>query len=168
MAIKLQIGQPSSVVLADFEEADPKELLKNKDDYKRIVKLFGEFDEAEIEYYRQLHWHWDKCSEKEIKENLSTKTQRLFLARVDDELVGFATLWNSKMGKGTYIIAQICVSKDHRGKKIGRGLLNFIFEKTKGIQLFLTVTATNEAGKHLYEACGFKAMSQFMWREATK
>ena len=129
MAIKPQIGQSSGVVLADFEEVDLKELLKNKDDYKRVVKLFQELDEAEIEYHRQLHLNWLKYSEKEIKEDLSTKIQRLFLARVNDELVGFAALGSSDIVKGAYYITQICVSKDHRGKKIGRGLLNFVFEK---------------------------------------
>ena len=74
--------------------------------------------------------------------------------------------WASKID-GTFNIAQIAVASKHRNKKIGRGLLQFIFDNVEN-DLCLTVTETNDAGKHLYESMGFKTISHFMWREHKK
>lgn len=162
--MKVNFGNSSAEVT--FEQSDPKKLVSDKKAFKQFVAVFGEFDDAEIAYYKKLNWHWDKCSEKDIIDNLTNKTKKLFLAKIGEEIVGFATLWASKMD-GTYSIAQIAVASKHRNKKIGRRLLQFIFDKVDG-DLCLTVTITNDAGKHLYESVGFKAISQFMWRKHKK
>ena len=162
--MKVNFGNSSDEVV--FEQADPKKLIADKKAFKQFVAIFGEFDDAEIAYYKKLHWHWNKCTEKEIVDNLSNKTKKLFLAKIGEEIVGFATLWVSKID-GTFNIAQIAVASKHRNKKIGRGLLQFIFDNVEN-DLCLTVTETNEAGKHLYESMGFKTISHFMWREHKK
>lgn len=162
--MKVNFGNSSAEVA--FEQADPKKLIADKKSFKQFVTIFGEFDDAEIAYYKKLHWHWNKCTEKEIVDNLSNKTKKLFLAKIGEEIVGFATLWASKID-GTFNIAQIAVASKHRNKKIGRGLLQFIFDNVEN-DLCLTVTETNDAGKHLYESMGFKTISHFMWREHKK
>ena len=162
--MKVNFGNSSAEVV--FEQADPKKLIADKKAFKQFVAIFGEFDDAEIAYYKKLHWHWNKCTEKEIVDNLSNKTKKLFLAKIGEEIVGFATLWASKID-GTFNIAQIAVASKHRNKKIGRGLLQFIFDNVEN-DLCLTVTETNDAGKHLYESMGFKTISHFMWREHKK
>ena len=162
--MKVNFGNNSAEVV--FEQSDPKKLIADKKAFKQFVAIFGEFDDAEIAYYKKLHWHWNKCTENEIVDNLSNKTKKLFLAKIGDEIVGFATLWASKID-GTFNIPQIAVASKHRNKKIGRGLLQFIFDNVEN-DLCLTVTETNDAGKHLYESMGFKTISHFMWREHKK
>lgn len=162
--MKVNFGNISAEVV--FEQSDPKKLIADKKAFKQFVTIFGEFDDAEIAYYKKLHWHWNKCTEKEIVDNLSNKTKKLFLAKIGEEIVGFATLWASEID-GVYSIAQIAVASKHRNKKIGRGILQFIFDNVEN-DLCLTVTATNDAGKHLYESTGFKTISHFMWREHKK
>jgi len=163
--MKVKFGEVNPDV--SFSQANPKDLLEDKKAFKQFVDIFGEFDDAEIAYHKKLHWHWNKCTEKEIVDNLSNKTKKLFLAKISEEIVGFATLWESEEIDGIYTIAQIAVTSKHRNKKIGRGLLQFIFDNVEN-DLCLTVTATNDAGKHLYESVGFKTISQLMWRKHKK
>ena len=150
-----------------FSEVSPRDITKDDSKFNQIFKLFGEFDAAEIEYYKKLSWHWDTCSEKEVRENLNNKVRRMFVASANDtgEYVGFITLYDSKMGADAYTCAQFVVAKSHRGKHIGRKLLEYMFKQTKGKYLYLTVTATNEAGKHLYESVGFKTLSMWMFKK---
>ena len=162
--MKVKFGEENLDV--SFTQSVPKDLLEDKKAFKQFVSIFGEFDDAEAAYYKKLNWHWEKCSEKDIIDNLTNKTKKLFLAKIKEEIVGFATLWASKID-GTYSIAQLAVASKHRNKKIGRRLLQFIFDNVEG-DLCLTVTITNDAGKHLYESVGFKTISQFMWRKHKK
>lgn len=150
-----------------FTQIAPRDLLKDKEALGQFVALFGEFDDAEIAYYKKLHWHWNKCTEKEIVDNLRNKTKKLFLAKIGEEIVGFATIWASKEIDGIDCIAQLAVASKHRNRKIGRGLLQFIFDNVEN-DLCLRVIATNDAAKHLYASMGFRTISHFMWREHKK
>lgn len=150
-----------------FSEVSPQDITKDESKFKQIFKLFGEFDTAEKEYHKKFHWHWYTCSEKELRENLNNKVRRMFVATTNDtgEYVGFMTLYDSEMGTYAYTVAQFVVAESHRGKHIGRNLLKYMFKQTKGKYLFLTVTATNDAGKHLYESVGFTAFSMKMFKK---
>lgn len=162
--MKVNSGEDTPNV--SFTQIAPRDLLKDKKAFRQFVALFGEFDDAEISYYKKLHWHWNKCTEKEIADNLRNKTKKLFLAKIGEDIVGFATIWASQID-GVYSIAQLAVTSKHRNKKIGRGLLQFIFDNVEN-DLCLTVTATNDAAKHLYKSMGFRTLSHFMFREHKK
>lgn len=150
-----------------FSEVSPRDITKDDSKFNQILKLFGEFDSAEIKYHKKLSWHWDKCSEKVVREILNNKVRRMFVASANDtgEYVGFITIYDSKMGSDSYTCAQFVVAESHRGKHIGRKLLEYMFKQTKGKNLYLTVTATNDAGKHLYESVGFKTISMWMFKK---
>ena len=150
-----------------FSEVSPRDITKDNSKFNQIIKLFEEFDSAEIEYYKKLSWHWDMTPAKVWREILNNKARRMFVASANDtgEYVGFITLYDSKMGADSYTCAQFVVAESHRGKHIGRKLLEYMFKQTKGKNLYLTVTATNDAGKHLYESVGFKTLSMWMFKK---
>ena len=147
-----------------ISEVYHQDILNDADKFEQIFGLQKEFDSAEKKYYKDLLLGWVDCTKTELRDNLINKVSRIFVASYMGKFIGFLTLYPSKMGKDSYVIAELVVSKSMRGKRIGRRLLEYTFENTKGYNLFLTVTATNEAGRHLYESVGFKPVSTFMVR----
>ena len=102
----------------------------------------------------------EKTSEQ-IKRILKKSTDRIFVVCVDDEVAGYVHTCNYE---GTYFdpqknIMAIAVDSSHRGKGLGRALLNEVEnwakeENCTGVRL---VSGMNREGAHkFYAHCGYK------------
>ncbi len=96
---------------------------------------------------------WTRNSfEKEILENVLAK---YIVAEVDGEVVGYGGIWLI-LDEGH--ITNIAVSKDHRGKGIGKFLMMGLIDycKKRGIHnMTLEVRKSNDIAQNLYRKMGF-------------
>ncbi|WP_070963443.1 GNAT family N-acetyltransferase [Vibrio sonorensis] len=79
-----------------------------------------------------------------------------------DRLEHFRELYSSRV-EGSYFLDAMCVDEKHRGKGIGKSLLNKTKEKAKSdgySQLSLIVFADNLAAITLYKQQGFKVVKK--------
>ncbi|HBY68373.1 MAG TPA: GNAT family N-acetyltransferase, partial [Flavobacteriaceae bacterium] len=79
----------------------------------------------------------------------------------ENEAVGFTQLYpsfSSVSVQRTYILNDLFVSKEYRGKGIGEALLNHAkqFAKKEGSKGLTLETETNNPAQHLYERLGWK------------
>ncbi len=92
---------------------------------------------------------------KTIKEELLLEDRTYFLAKLNEENVGYISVW--KTGED-YNILKVAVLPSKRRLKIGTLLIekviNFVKE-VKGEKLFLEVSEENEPAINLYSKCGF-------------
>jgi ribosomal protein S18 acetylase RimI-like enzyme len=127
----------------------------NVNDVDAIAELF--------DLYRNFY---DQESDLEgaksfLRERLNNGESTLFLASVDNESVGFAQLYPSFSSvslKRTWILNDLYVRKEHRGKRIGEALLQHVltFAKETGTKgVLLETDEENVVAQRLYEKMGF-------------
>jgi ribosomal protein S18 acetylase RimI-like enzyme len=96
-----------------------------------------------------------------LRERLDNGQSTLFLASVDNESVGFAQLYpsfSSVSMQRTWILNDLYVRKEHRGKRIGEALLQHVltFAKETGTKgVLLETDEENVVAQRLYEKMGF-------------
>ncbi|MFS4492098.1 N-acetyltransferase family protein [Maribacter sp. 2308TA10-17] len=116
------------------------------------------FDQYRIFYKQDSN---QKAARKFLKERINNKEAVIFLASVDNQPIGFTQLYTSFSSvslQPVFILNDLYVSKDARGKGIGEALLNRAKElcrekKYKGLAL---ETGVENPAQQLYEKLGWK------------
>ena len=81
-----------------------------------------------------------------------------FVAKFNDEIVGFVMGFRSQVDNKTFFLWQIGVSSDHRGKEIGKMLLNEFEKAGKNLgckRVEVTVDPENIPSQKLFEKNGY-------------
>lgn len=93
-----------------------------------------------------------------LKGELNNENSQYIVAKIDNEIVGFAGIWKSV---DDVHITDIVVKRDFRKKGIGSLLLQKLITLTKELkfnELTLEVNYNNEVAKKLYLKFGFKEL----------
>lgn len=86
-----------------------------------------------------------------------------YACRVADEggtLLGYSIM---SVAVGEAHLLNLCVGPDYRHQGVGRKLLDRVIAEAcllKAARLFLEVRPTNRPARHLYDACGFRAIGR--------
>lgn len=119
--------------------------LMNNTDFEAISPILSsEFD--------------DFWSTNTLKEELENANSTYIVAKINQEIVGFAGIWKSV---DDVHITDIVVKKNYRQKGIGSSLLQELISLTKKLnykELTLEVNAKNDPAKKLYLKYGFKEL----------
>ena len=119
--------------------------LMNNTDFEAISPILSsEFD--------------DFWSTNTLKEELQNENSTYIVAKINQEIVGFAGIWKSV---DDVHITDIVVKKNYRQKGIGSTLLQELISLTKKMnykELTLEVNAKNDPAKKLYLKYGFKEL----------
>lgn len=92
--------------------------------------------------------------EKELKEELSNKSAKFYVAYIDKKAVAYVGLY---VVLDEADIARVAVHKDYRKMGIGKILLNSVFEMQNGLNfVFLDVRQSNVPAIKLYESLNFE------------
>lgn len=108
--------------------------------------------------FGQLHghdWRWRKA--RHIEEDVQANPAGIFIAETQNRVVGYVTTRiDREAGKGR--IPNLAVSAEFRGEGLGRRLIERALDcfREEGLAYATIETmAQNEAGNHVYPACGF-------------
>ena len=119
--------------------------LMNNTDFEAISPILSsEFD--------------DFWSTNTLKEELQNENSTYIVAKINQEIVGYAGIWKSV---DDVHITDIVVKKNYRQKGIGSTLLQELISLTKKMnykELTLEVNAKNDPAKKLYLKYGFKEL----------
>jgi ribosomal protein S18 acetylase RimI-like enzyme len=100
-------------------------------------------------------WRWRKA--RHIDDDVAANAAGIFVAEVHGRVVGYiSTLIDRESGKGR--IPNLAVAAEFRGQGLGRQLIEHALDyfRREGLAYAMIETmAQNEAGQHLYPACGF-------------
>jgi len=100
-------------------------------------------------------WRWRKA--RHIDDDVAANPAGVFVAEAEGRVVGYITaLMDREAGKGR--IPNLAVAADFRGHGLGRRLIEHALDyfRREGLAYAMIETmAQNEAGQHLYPACGF-------------
>lgn len=118
------------------------------DTYKGIIP-----EEVQITFLKQAY------SDEMMKRRL--EHSHLFVAEVEDQIVGFANFSPIKYQNEAELGA-IYLLPEHQGKGIGTALLQRGITLLEGVRkIYIHVEAVNEKGKRFYEAKGFAPLEKF-------
>ena len=100
-------------------------------------------------------WRWRKA--RHIDDDVRANPAGVFVAESEGRVVGYIkTLLDRDAGKGR--IPNLAVAAEFRGHGLGRRLIEHALDyfRREGLAYAMIETmAQNEAGQHLYPACGF-------------
>lgn len=139
------------------------------DDIDSILHLKRKLKETETKYNTSLE-PFDKVKEhyrKYTRNDLISKHRRIYLAIVDDKIVGMilGKLYRSLMIAGykrRAYVSNLFVMKDYRKKGIGKALYNDLcnwFRENKVQEITLEIYSQNKIAQKLYKSIGFKEYS---------
>ena len=130
-----------------------------KSDLDQLVLLF--------DLYRQFYKQ--KSDVLEAKAFLSQRFDRdesiVYVAADSDQLVGFTQIypiWSSVRMKPLWLLNDLYVTKEYRGKHIGESLMNKAIEmaqKHDACGVTLETGVSNTVGQSLYEKLGFNKVT---------
>lgn len=104
-----------------------------------------------------------------LPDGLATQDARLWTAVVDDEPVGMGWIELRQRASGVSAwIYDISVDADHRGKGLGRGLLDALHAAARDLgatSMALNVFGGNATAIRLYETSGYAVTAQQMRRD---
>ncbi len=122
---------------------------KYKDDFRRLNLEW-------LDHYHLTESH-DLMVLDDPDGTILERGGHIFLATIDDLVVGTAALMNE--GEGVYELAKMAVTTAHRGKGISRLLIEKCLEKAQQLgakKLSLFSNHQLLAALHLYESYGFR------------
>jgi ribosomal protein S18 acetylase RimI-like enzyme len=100
-------------------------------------------------------WRWRKA--RHIDQDAAANPDGIFVAEIEGRVAGYiTTLVDREAGKGR--IPNLAVAEEFRGHGLGRRLIEHALDyfRREGLAYAMIETmAKNEAGQHLYPACGF-------------
>lgn len=85
-----------------------------------------------------------------------------FVWEEDKKIIGNITVSQTSPGSQRWMISNVAVAKDYRGRGIARNLVQTALEYVReynGISVALQVRTDNASAKHLYKSFGFKEIS---------
>lgn len=97
----------------------------------------------------------DPWPESAMRSTFAVSVSRILLARLSDEVVGFAIAY---LIPPEGEIADICVSPAVRGQGIGKALMDALIADSHCNQFWLEVRISNHAARRLYEKLGFELL----------
>ena len=126
------------------------------EDLKFVIELF---DNYRVFYEKES----DKLKAEEfISERLKLNDSKIFVAETDDRnLVGFVQLYpifSSTRMQRLWLLNDLFVAKDHRGKGVSKQLIECskeLCKQTNACGLILETAKTNIVGNQLYPKVGF-------------
>ena len=141
---------------------------------KKDIPILNKFSD-------ELHMHMSKVTginlikkqlqEEHIKSEKELKKDEYYVAEIDGEIVGsiiFAKKVEKDEWKGRYIeIHHIIVSKEYRGKGIGKKMFELVktVAKKKKANIMVDTAFQNKSGIVFYEQMGFKPSGlEMLWR----
>ena len=118
----------------------------------RIEDLFGLIDRKD--------WEWRK--RRDIDGEIAANPAGIFVAEVEGCPIGYVT---THVDRATMMgsIPNLAVLPEHRRKGIARGLINHAVAYLKGEGMRyvrIQTLETNESGRHVYPACGFREIAR--------
>jgi len=117
-----------------------------------IEGLFGEINEHD--------WKWRKA--RHIDQDVARDPAGIFVAEDDGEVIGYVTTFcDHETGIGT--IPNLAVEAAHRGKGVGRMLIQHALDHFRGQGATLAKIETleqNPIGQNLYASIGFREVSR--------
>ncbi|CAM4181612.1 GNAT family acetyltransferase [Bacillus manliponensis] len=139
------------------------------------IKHMNEDDIAAVQEVAIICWHdtYEGILPKEVREAFleqlyshemmkrRLEQSHLFVAEVEDKVVGFANFSSIKYG-GEAELGAIYILPQHQGTGIGTALLQkgiLYLESVK--KLYVCVEAENDKGKSFYKAKGFSELERF-------
>ncbi|WP_410982331.1 GNAT family N-acetyltransferase [Bacillus cereus] len=140
-----------------------------------VVRDMNERDSAAVQEVAKVAWYdtykgiipqriQDKFLEQAYSDEMMKRrleNSHLFVAEIDDQIVGFANFSPIKYQNEAELGA-IYILPGHQGKGIGTALLQRGITLLEGVRkIYIHVEAANEKGKCFYEAKGFAALEQF-------
>ena len=105
---------------------------------------------------------WQELKGRQVRREIAATPGDCFVARLGGQVVGYVTTRPLIRGLRGQIL-NLAVAADHRGKGIGRMLLNRAIEhfRAQGFrQVKIETLVDNEIGSHLYPAVGFKEVTR--------
>lgn len=143
--------------------------------YKPAIRAYKESDKEELcqlviesNLYQKESLEKEVLDTEKIKEQTSSlfdgvikhpKDQHYVVAEVDGKLIGFILVEVSGMYVGRGSVDDLYVQSEHRGKGVGRALLQTAFEwlKNNGAKrVGLGVHKSNDVAIRLYKSVGFE------------
>ena len=113
-----------------------------------------------IEYAREVHFQYISDNDKHIsKELIHTKIKENEIIIVSDgEGKNIGWLRYNYFWDNTPFMNMIHIDEDYRNKEIGKELVQFWENdmKSKGYELIMTSTLSNEQAQHFYRKLGYK------------
>ena len=105
--------------------------------------------------WSQLYFGIDQC-----REHLASKGLELYKALLNDEFAGFIALRMEGV-EGEPLIEYVCVFPEHRGSKVGTGLMKFVEDlckasRRKPSNIYLFVSDFNVRAIKLYGSLGYQ------------
>lgn len=111
--------------------------------------------EQSLGILNERDWRWRKA--RHIDEDVAANPAGVFVAEAGGRVVGYiTTVIDRDAGKGR--IPNLAVDPDFRQQGLGRRLMVHALNYLRGEGLayaMIETMAQNEAGQHLYPACGF-------------
>ncbi len=111
--------------------------------------------EAALGVLRGHDWRWRKS--RHVDEDVTANSAGIFVAEAQGRVVGYVTTRvDRETGKGR--IPNLAVVSAFRGHGLGRRLIEHALDyfRREGLAYAMIETmAQNQAGQHLYPACGF-------------
>ena len=105
---------------------------------------------------------WRDLKARQVRREITHGPGNCFVARIGDQVVGYVTTRTLIPGLRGQIL-NMAVAAAHRGKGIGRELLNQAIEhfRRQGFrQVKIETLVSNEIGSHLYPAVGFREVAR--------
>jgi len=105
-------------------------------------------------------WRWRKA--QSILDDWHREPTGIFVAVIDDQVVGGITTWHDAQA-GVGYIPNLAVDAAYRGQGIGRKLLEFALQHFRDLNLSVARIETlshNATGHHLYTAVGFHEVAR--------
>ncbi|MDQ7798162.1 MAG: GNAT family N-acetyltransferase [Candidatus Edwardsbacteria bacterium] len=143
--------------------------LKKGDDLKALVQLSRDFF-YEYESYHPYFFKIDKIEDNDIisyfARFIGTDDRKAFVAVESDAIIGYISVYIKEQAdfwkiKNVGDISGLMVQKEHRGKGIGKKLLQRAvgYFKGKGIKQYALFTSVNNKnGIEFYEKCGLEKL----------
>jgi ribosomal protein S18 acetylase RimI-like enzyme len=145
---------PDHVIIRDYRPGDLETIKR-----LTVESFAGVTLEQNIEQVLGIlngrDWRWRKA--RHIDDDVAANPAGVFVAEAQGSAVGYiTTLIDRESGKGR--IPNLAVATEFRGQGLGRQLIEHALEyfRREGLAYAMIETmAQNEAGQHLYPACGF-------------
>jgi GNAT superfamily N-acetyltransferase len=131
---------------------------------EHLAEVSKLFDQYRVFYKSSSDY---EAARKFLEERFEKKDSTIFLASVDERIVGFTQLYpsfSSVSMKRVWILNDLFVDENHRGNGIAKSLMsaaeNFARE-TGSVRIILATQISNIAAQSLYELRGYAKDEEF-------
>ena len=105
-------------------------------------------------------WRWRKA--RHIDDDARADPEGIFVAELDGRIVGYITTRRDLEG-GIGWIPNLAIAADHRGRGLGRQLIEYALEHFRSLGLThakIETLVQNEVGYRLYTSLGFREVAR--------